>query len=74
MTSPDRAALADSTDEEALALVMNVLQQIADEAYGASRGDYDEGEIIASINNLARDAVDALAKRTMGHSGREKAQ
>lgn len=50
-----------SSDEEALAGAITVLQRIADIAYRAE----DEALALCSINNLARDTIDALASRKL---------
>lgn len=58
------AVAARSTDEEALALVMNMLQWIADTALAGFKGDtLDEATALCNINNTTRDMIDALAKR-----------
>lgn len=55
-----------TTDEEALVLVMNVLQRIADTALAGFKGDgYDESSALSDINNISRDTIDAMLKRTM---------
>ncbi len=48
-----------TTDQEALADVMTVLQRIADMAFRAE----DDALALCNINNLARDTLDALKKR-----------
>lgn len=55
-----------STDEEALALVMNVLQRIADTALAGFKGDaFDECTALSDINNLSRNTIDALSGRRL---------
>lgn len=52
-----------STDEKALVLIMNVLQRIADTALAGFKEDgIDESSALSSINNIARAAIDTLAK------------
>jgi hypothetical protein len=63
-----RTVDAASTDEEALALLANVIQRIADTALASFRGDdddaLDESLALSEINNLSRKTIDALLKRT----------
>lgn len=55
-----------TTDEQALALVLNVLQRIADTALAGFKEDgIDESSALSSINNLSRDTIDALLARRM---------
>lgn len=62
-----------STDEKALVLVMNVLQRIADTALAGFKEDgIDESSALSSINNITRDAIDALAKRRLSTTGEPK--
>ena len=54
-----------TTDEEALALVMNVLERLCALATEALHGDTDQDFALSEINNVARDTIDALAKRRL---------
>lgn len=51
-----------TTDEEALAETMTILQRIADMALAGLKGD-DEAGALSAINDLARNTIDALAER-----------
>lgn len=51
-----------TTDEEAIAETMTILQRIADIALAGFKGD-DEAGALSAINNLARNTIDALCAR-----------
>lgn len=53
-----------TTDEEALADLMTILQRIADMALEGLKGN-DEARALCKINNLARNTLDAMKSRRL---------
>lgn len=54
-----------TTDEEALALTMGILDHIATKALAGFKDEMDPDQALSDINNIARSTLDVLKSRRL---------
>lgn len=65
MTRSSPESVTATTDEEALAATMNILEQLASTALAGFKDDINPSDALSKINNLARSTIGALSQRRL---------